>query len=90
MFVLDLVKAYVKTYPSATYKQIKEVFNDKLCDKDFKCIGFLCTVDEYNRWQSKTKEMRYKPNRPGGRLVSADGVAFFVNTQWTKDIPGYW
>ena len=88
MFVLDLVKAYVKTYPSATYKQIKEVFNDKLCDKDFKCIGFLCTVDEYNRWQSKTKETRYKPNRPGGRLVSADGVAFFVNTQWTKDAMG--
>lgn len=68
-----------------TYKELKAKFNDRLCASGFKFIGFLCTEEEYNAWNNKHKQKRYQPDKPFRRLVSADGVAFYVNTQWTQE-----
>ena len=64
---------------------LKAIFNDSLCASGFKCIGLLCTEQEYKDWKNKHKERRYQPNKPHRRLVSADGIAFYVNTQWTQE-----
>jgi len=84
-FVPVLVRTYVERNPELSYKEIKARFNDKLCAPGFKFIGFLCTEQEYNGWINAHKEKRYQPNKPLRRLVSADGIAFYVNTQWTQD-----
>ncbi len=84
-FVLDVVRAYISKHPDATYAQLKEVFSDKLCCSGYKFKGLLCTEEEYNAWDNKLKPKRYMPDGPDRRLVSADEIVFFVNTQWTKD-----
>ncbi len=84
-FVPLLVRTYVERHPEMTYKELKAKFNDRLCASGFKFIGFLCTEEEYNAWNNKHKQKRYQPDKPFRRLVSADGVAFYVNTQWTQE-----
>ncbi|MBO7610102.1 MAG: DUF262 domain-containing protein [Muribaculaceae bacterium] len=84
-FVPYFVKKYVEDNPSLTYAQLKKIFNDDLCATGFKFRGFLCNEDVYNAWESELKDKRYQPSKPGRRLVSSDGVIFFVNTQWTYD-----
>ena len=68
-----------------TYKQLKAIFKDSLCAPGFKFKGFLCSEKEYNDWDNPLKEKRYQPNKPLRRLISADDIAFFVNTQWTQE-----
>lgn len=84
-FVTSFVRTYVERHPDLTYRELKSKFNDRLCASGYKFIGFLCTEEEYNAWDNKLKEKRYQPNKPLRRLVSADGVVFFVNTQWTQE-----
>lgn len=84
-FVLDVVHAYMAKHPDATYAQLKKVFHDGLCSSGFKFKGFLCAEEDYNAWESKYKTKRYMPDGPDRRLTSADGVVFFVNTQWTLE-----
>lgn len=84
-FVLTIVRTYLENHPGLAYKDIKQKFNDRLCASGYKFIGFLCTEEEYNAWNNKNKEKRYQPNKPFRRLVSSDGIAFYVNTQWTLD-----
>ena len=84
-FVPFFVKEFVKDNPSLTYAQLKKIFNDDLCASGFKFRGFLCSEDVYNAWESELKDKRYQPSKPGRRLVSSDGIVFFVNTQWTND-----
>lgn len=84
-FVPVYVRTYVERHPELTYQKLKAIFNDSLCASGFKCIGLLCTEQEYKDWKNKHKERRYQPNKPHRRLVSADGIAFYVNTQWTQE-----
>lgn len=84
-FVPTLVRTYVERHPELTYAQIKSRFPDRLCASGFKFLGFLCTEEDYSGWINAHKEKRYQPNKPNRRLMSADGVAFFVNTQWTQE-----
>lgn len=84
-FVLDVVRAYLKKYPESTYSHLKSVFHDDLCCYGYRFKGLLCSEEVYNDWGNKLKEKRYMPNARDRRLISADGVTFYVNTQWTKD-----
>lgn len=84
-FVTSFVRTYVERHPNLTYRELKIKFNDRLCASGYKFIGFLCTEEEYDAWDNKLKEKRYQPNKPLRRLVSADGIVFFVNTQWTQE-----
>jgi len=84
-FVLYVVKKYMQSHPNATFRQLKEVFNDNMCGSGFKFRGFLCSERTYRQWENSRKETRYRPNAPGRKLKSQDGVVFYVNTQWTLD-----
>lgn len=84
-FVPYLVYKYQQKYPSARYSQIKQVFNDSLCAKGFRCIGLLCTQKEYEAWDVTTKEQRYEKSYNGRNFVSYDGIVFYVNNQWTQE-----
>lgn len=84
-FVVRLVAMYIQDHKDATYKDLKAIFKDKLCATGYKFLGFLCSEQEYNNWNNNYKEKRYQPNKPNHRHVSADGVVFFVNTQWTLE-----
>lgn len=88
-FVLDVVKAYVAKYPKKTFAQLEEVFPISLCSKGYKFIGLLCPEDRHEAWDNKYKFKRYSITRPDGTLTSADGIKFYVNTQWSIDgMPG--
>ena len=84
-FVIDVVRAYLKKYPESTYSHLKSVFHDDLCCYGYRFKGLLCSEEVYNEWVNKLKEKRYMPNARDRRLESADGVVFYVNTQWTRD-----
>ena len=84
-FVFDVVRAYLKNHPESTYSHLKSVFHDDLCCYGYRFKGLLCSEVVYNNWVNKLKEKRYMPNARDRRLISADGVTFYVNTQWTKD-----
>lgn len=84
-FVLDVVNAYMTKYPEVTFTRLKEVFHDGLCSYGYRFKGLLCSEDVYNEWDNKNKAKRYMPDAPNRKLTSADGVVFYVNTQWTKD-----
>lgn len=84
-FVPNLVKAYVDKHPEKTFAELREVFHIGLCSKGFKFIGLICSEDEYNAWDNKYKSRRYSINKPEGKLTSADGINFYVNTQWSID-----
>lgn len=84
-FVLDVVRAYLNKHPESTYSHLKSVFHDDLCCYGYRFKGLLCSEEVFNDWVNKLKEKRYMPNARDRRLISADGVMFYVNTQWTKD-----
>lgn len=84
-FVLDVVKAYVAKHPDYTYAQLQAVFTTDLCTKGHKHIGLLCSEAEHAAWDNKYKDKRYSVNQPDGKLSSADGINFYVNTQWSID-----
>lgn len=84
-FVVTLVRKYMEINPQATYMELKQKFHDGLCATGFKFKGFLCTEEEYNKWDNKDKEKRYLPNAENHRQISSDGIVFFVNTQWVKE-----
>lgn len=84
-FVLEVVREYMIKYPEASFAHLKEIFHDKLCCRGYCFKGLLCSEETYNGWENKNKVKRYMPEGPDRRLVSADGVAFYVNTQWTQE-----
>lgn len=84
-FVLDVVKAYVAKHPDYTYAQLQAVFTTDLCTKGHKHVGLLCSEAEHAAWDNKYKDKRYSVNQPDGKLSSADGINFYVNTQWSID-----
>lgn len=88
-FVLDVVKAYVAKYPKKTFAELDEAFPISLCSKRYKFIGLLCSEERHKAWDNKYKYKRYSITRPDGTLISADGIKFYVNTQWSIDgMPG--
>lgn len=88
-FVLDVVRAYVAKHPDKTFAELEEVFPITLCSKGFKHIGFLCSEEKHAAWDNKYKFKRYSIGQPDGTLTSADGIKFYVNTQWSIDgMPG--
>ena len=84
-FVLDVVYAYMTKYPEVTFARLKEVFHDGLCSYGYRFKGLLCSEEAYIEWDNKNKAKRYMPDAPNRKLTSADGVVFYVNTQWTKN-----
>ena len=84
-FVLDVVKAYVQKHPDKTFAELKKIFHTDLCSPGFKCIGMICSEAEHTSWDNKYKNKRYSIGQPDGRLCSADGIYFYVNTQWAID-----
>ena len=82
--VPEIVKIYLIDNPATTYAELKEIFHDDLIRKAHKHLGVLCTTEEYAQWNSTTKEERY--HIIDGALVSGDGVKFYVNNQWSKDV----
>lgn len=84
-FVLDVVKAYVEKHPEKTFDELKRVFHPGLCSPGFKCIGMICSEEEHAAWNNKYKNKRYSIGQPDGTLRSADGINFYVNTQWAID-----
>ena len=81
-FVLDVVRAYIEKHPSVTYTELLKVFHEGLCSRGHKHKGLLLSVDAHSKWDNKYKDRRYSVKMNGGKLVSGDGVGFYVNTQW--------
>ena len=79
-FVFKLVADYLESAPSTTFAELSSIFKD-----GFRFKGFLLKESDYNAWDNKHKEKRYFAHKPERRLVSGDGIAFFVNTQWTQE-----
>ena len=82
-FVPYFVEKYVAKHKKMTFAELKEVFPDSLLDSGFKFIGLLCPVSAYNDWDNAYKQRRYHPDWLNAKLVSSDGIEFYVNTQWT-------
>jgi hypothetical protein len=82
-FVRAFIKLYMEKHPEATYADLKRFFTDSLMDSGYKFIGLLATVEEWNRWRNENKLKRYYVSASDSIFVSADGVQFYVNTQWT-------
>ena len=48
-------------------------------------MGLLCSEENHAAWDNKYKYKRYSIGRSDGTLTSADGIKFYVNTQWSID-----
>ena len=57
--------------------------NEVSCETRHKCLGLICPVSAYEQWNSKFKTIKYHADKPESKLVSANGIEFYVNTQWT-------
>lgn len=88
-FVHHFISRYIKKYNNMTYAEIERKFPKELIiESGFRCNGLVCLVEEYEQWNhsSKDKPKRYyHVNMPDGKLISADGKEFYVNSQWTKE-----
>ena len=82
-FVSYFVEKYVSKHKKMTFEELKEVFPDSLLDPGFKFIGLLCPISAYKDWDNTYKQRRYHPDWLKSKLVSSDGIEFYVNTQWT-------
>lgn len=82
-FVMYFIQKYIAKHSKMTFEELKEVFPDSLLDTGFKFIGLLCPVSAYNDWDNAYKQRRYHPDWLNSKLVSSDGIEFYVNTQWT-------
>ena len=83
-FVLDVVKAYVAKHPEKTFTELRAVFHDGLCTNGHKHIGLIYSEAEHTAWGNKYKNIRYNTS-PEAKLRSADGIYFYVNTQWSLE-----
>lgn len=82
-FVREFIRLYMAKHTDATYADLKRFFSDSLLDSGYKFIGMLATVDEWNSWRNDNKLKRYYVSAPDAVFTSADGISFYVNTQWT-------
>lgn len=84
-FVPYFVKEYIAKHKTMTYAEIKQTFPDTLMDSGYVFQGLICPVSAYEQWDNEYKEKRYHANAPESKLTSADGIEFYVNTQWTLE-----
>lgn len=82
-FVRKFIRLYMEKYPDATYADLKRFFTDSLLDTGYKFIGLLSTVEEWNNWRNDNKLKRYYVSAADAVFTSADGIQFYINTQWT-------
>lgn len=76
----------MRLYQSHSTKEILEqVFHPGLCTVGHKHIGLICSEEKHAAWDNKYKNKRYSIAQPNGTLRSADGINFYVNTQWSID-----
>ena len=78
-----IVKKYLEKHNKLTYAEIKEKFPDSLLETRHKCLGLICPVSVYEQWDYKYKTIKYHADKPESKLLSDDGIEFYVNTQWT-------
>ena len=84
-FVPYFVSKFLDKHKKLTFAEIKNKFPDSLMDSGYVHLGLICPVSAYDQWDNKYKVRRYHPDLTGRKLVSADGIEFYVNTQWTKE-----
>lgn len=82
--VPEIVKIFLNDNPKTTYAELKRLFHDDLTRKSHRQLGVLCTKEEFAKWNTTTKDERY--HIAEGALVSGDGVEFYVNNQWSRDV----
>ena len=82
-FVPYFVRKYIEKHNKLTFAEIKEIFPDTLLESGYKFLGLICPVSAYEQWDNKYKVRRYHADKPENKLISADGIEFYVNTQWT-------
>ena len=64
---------------------LKTIFNDSLLEPRHRVRGLLFKKNDYDAWERPDKPRRYGATRENAILQTADGVQFYVNTQWTKN-----
>lgn len=84
VFAYLVVKTFVEQHPDYTYDQLKAVFIDDIIRPAWVCKGLIAKVDDLcdGSLSDKELERRYHFNSTDRCLKSADGVEFFVSTQW--------
>lgn len=84
-FAYLIVKTFVEQNPDYTYDQLKAVFVDDIIRPAWVCKGLIAKVDDLcdGTLDDGELERRYHFNNASRRLKSADGVEFFVSTQWS-------
>ena len=84
-FAYLIVKTFVEQNPDYTYDQLKAVFVDDIIRPAWVCKGLIAKVDDLcdGTLDEGELERRYHFNNASRRLKSADGVEFFVSTQWS-------
>ena len=83
--VFEIIKLYVKHHPNATFRQLRQIFNDDYCADKFKSIGFLVSEGDLEDWYYSGKNNFYHGDVPEYRLVSADGIGFYNYSSWTHE-----
>lgn len=83
-FAHRVVKTFIEKYPDYTYQQLKEVFSDDIIRPAWVCKGLIATVDDICDGSLSENDCikRYHFDSSELCLKSADGVEFFVSTQW--------
>lgn len=87
-FVPHLVKTILEKEPTLTFAEMQNIFPDDLMSTGFKAEGLLVTEEKLNNSTKMTDSRKHKcyyADDSSFRLVSGDGVAFFVSTQWTME-----
>lgn len=84
-FVHDFIALYINKHPDITFEKLKAIFNDSLLEPRHRVRGLLFKKDDYDAWERPDKPRRYGATRENAILQTADGVQFYVNTQWTKN-----
>jgi uncharacterized protein with ParB-like and HNH nuclease domain len=83
-FAYAVVATYVKTHPDLTFADLKAAFPPALFGKRLDPKGVIASIDELLNSGRSEKELnvRYNYQKKDRILVSADGVKFYVSTQW--------
>lgn len=74
-FVHDLVERILTDRPAITYKELEQLLPERSASNKF-----IISEDEWNLLTADAKT-RYK-TLPSESFVAADGVRFFISTQW--------
>ena len=80
-----IVKEYLRSYPHATFKELKDKFSDELLGS-WKSFGPLLEDDiEFARnLKVETGQYRHSIKKDDFILTSGDGFRFVVSNQWEK------